>query len=85
MKDLSLTYGGSIAGLNLATKSGVAEAEKRVNAAALAACKEIGSQYSDATPSEDECASHAAKQAMVKVQQLALIRRNSRAEARVSD
>jgi len=70
MKDLSLTYGVSLAGLNLATYSGATEAEKRVNAAAIAACKEIGRQYPDATPSEDECVKHAAKKAMVEVQQL---------------
>jgi UrcA family protein len=70
VKDLSLAYGVSRAGLNLATKSGATEAEKRVDAAAHAACKEIGRQYPDATPSEDECARDAAKKAMVKVQQL---------------
>ncbi len=70
MKDLSLTYGVSLAGLDLATKSGAAEAEKRVNAAAHAACKEIGRQYPAATPSDDECARDAAKEAMAKVQQL---------------
>ncbi len=70
MQDLSLTYGVSLAGLNLATNSGATEAEKRVNAAALAACKEIGRQYPDATPSEDECARDAAKKAMVKVHNL---------------
>ncbi len=70
MKDLSLTYGVSLAGVDLTTKEGVAEAEKRVNAAAVAACKEIGRQYPDATPSEDECATDASKKAMKKVQHL---------------
>ena len=70
MNDLSLAYGVSLAGLNLATKSGAAEAEKRVNAAALAACKEIGRQYPGATPSDAQCARDAAKEAMVKLQQL---------------
>ena len=72
MKDLSLAYGVSLAGLNLATKSGADEAEKRVNAAAAAACKEIGRQYPDSTPNEDECIKHAAKKAMVKVNDLVL-------------
>jgi UrcA family protein len=72
MKDLSLTYGVSLAGLNLATYSGATEAENRVNAAALAACKEIGRQYPDVTPSEDECARNAAKKAMAKVHDLVL-------------
>ncbi len=69
MQDLSLTYEVSLAGLNLATKFGADEAERRVNAAALAACEEIGKQYPDAKPSEDECAKDAAKKAMVKIQQ----------------
>jgi UrcA family protein len=70
MKDLSLTYGVSLGDLNLATKAGAAEAERRVNDAAFAACKQIGRQYPDATPNEDECARDAAKKAMVKVHDL---------------
>jgi UrcA family protein len=70
MTDLSLTYGVSLAGLNLATYSGATEAEKRVNAAARAACREIGHQYPDATPGESECTRSAAKNAMVKVHDL---------------
>jgi UrcA family protein len=72
MTDLSLAYGVSLAGLNLATKSGATEAENRVNAAALAACKEIGRQYPDAAPSENACAREAAQKAMVKVNELVL-------------
>jgi len=70
MTDLSLAYGVSLGGLNLATKSGATEAENRVNAAALAACKEIGRQYPDAALSENQCAKEAAKKAMVKVNEL---------------
>jgi len=62
----------SLAGLNLATKSGATEAENRVSAAALAACKEIGRQYPDAAPSENQCAREAAQKAMVKVNELVL-------------
>ena len=72
MTDLSLAYGVSLAGLNLATKSGATEAENRVSAAALAACKEIGRQYPDAAPSENQCAREAAQKAMVKVNELVL-------------
>ena len=67
INDLSITYGVSLAGLDLATHSGATEAEKRVNAAALAACKEIGRQHPSATPSDDECARKAANKAMAKV------------------
>jgi UrcA family protein len=72
MTDLSLAYGVSLAGLNLATKSGADEAEKRVNAAAAAACKEIGRQYPEATSSENQCVREAAKKAMAKVNELVL-------------
>jgi UrcA family protein len=72
MKDLSLVYGVSLEGLDLATKAGATEAEKRLNDAALAACNEIGRQYSDATPNEDECARAAANKATVKLDKLVL-------------
>jgi UrcA family protein len=72
MTDLSLAYGVSLAGLNLGTKSGADEAEKRVNAAAAAACKEIARQYPEATPNENQCAREAAKKAMVQVNEMVL-------------
>ena len=72
MTDLSLAYGVSLAGLNLATKSGATEAENRVNAAALAACKEIERQYPEAVSGENACVREAAKKAMVKVNELVL-------------
>ena len=48
--DLSLSYGVSLADLDLSTASGARTAEERVNRAAQAACKEIGRQYPNATP-----------------------------------
>ena len=66
---LSLSYGVSLAGLNLATPAGAAELEKRVNDAALAACKEISRQYPHAKPDDATCAKAAVKDAMVKVRE----------------
>ena len=68
--DVSLGYGVSLAGLDLASNAGVAELSKRVDDAAQAACKEIARQYPNATPSDAECAKAAAKEAMVKVDKL---------------
>lgn len=69
--EYSISYGVSLAGLNLATHSGAVEAERRVNAAATAACKEIGRQYPlmNATAGED-CAKTAADKAMVRVREM---------------
>lgn len=69
--DVSLGYGVSTAGLDLASPAGVAELDKRVHDAAMAACKEIGRQYPDSIPSDDVCAKRAADKAMVKVREVA--------------
>jgi UrcA family protein len=69
--DVSLGYGVSTAGLDLATTTGVAELDKRVHEAAMAACKEIGRQYPDSTPTDEVCAKRAADKAMVKVREAA--------------
>ena len=68
--DVSLSYGVSVAGLDLASGKGAAELEKRIHDAARAACKEIGRQYPEATPSDTECAKVAADKAMVKAREL---------------
>jgi UrcA family protein len=67
---LSLSYGVSVAGLNLATSAGAADLEKRVKDAAQAACKEISRQYPEATPSDAECTKVTADAAMVRVHEL---------------
>ena len=59
------------AGLNLALQADVVALETRVKDAALKACKEIGHQYPNSTPSDAECAKAAADKAMVKVHDLA--------------
>ncbi len=67
---VSLIYGVSTAGLDLASRSGAKELEQLVTDAARAACKEIRKQYPNGTPNEADCAKAAADQAMVKVHEL---------------
>jgi UrcA family protein len=71
IKDVSMSYGVSYAGLDLVSHAGVLELQKRVTDAALAACKEIGRQYPDSTPSEADCAKAATDKAIAKVNELA--------------
>lgn len=66
---LSLSYGVSLAGLDLTTPAGAADLERRVNDAALAACKEISRQYPHAKPDDAACVKAAVKEAMVKVRE----------------
>ncbi len=68
--DVSVSYGVRVADLDLTSHYGPIQLEKRVRDAALAACKEIGRQYPDATPSEELCAKAAADKAMVTVHDL---------------
>ncbi len=68
--EVSLSYGVSVADLDLASHAGATELEQRVNGAAQAACKELGRQYPDSKPKDAECAKAAAAKAMVKVHQL---------------
>jgi UrcA family protein len=68
--DVSLSYGVSAKGIDLASHAGVMELEKRVNDAAVAACKELGEKYPEATPKDKECAKDAAARAMPKVNEL---------------
>lgn len=68
--DMSLSYGVSTTGLDLASSTGAAELTKRVNDAAHAACKEISRQYPETSSSDAECAKSAADKAMVRVQQV---------------
>jgi UrcA family protein len=70
IKDITLSYGVSAEGLDLATNTGAVAFEQRVKDAAEQACKEIGRQYPDATPSDAECAKTAADKAMGPVHEL---------------
>ena len=71
IKDVSISYGVSIAGLDLASHAGFMEAKKRVNDVAEAACRDLVQRYPIGTPSEAECTKAAADKAMVKVNELA--------------
>ena len=71
IQDVSLSYGVSTAGLDLASHAGFMELEKRVNDVAEAACKDLVKRYPVGTPSEAECTKAAADKAMVKVNELA--------------
>ena len=70
IREVALSYGVSLKDVDLTTSAGAAEAEKRVNDAALVACKEIGRQYPAATPDDSKCAKAAADEAMGTVQNL---------------
>ncbi len=66
---ISLSYRVTYADLDLATTDGAAKLEKRVQDAAMAACKEISKMYPLATPDDMACARKAAADAMVKVKE----------------
>jgi len=70
--DMSISYGVSYAGLDLASAVGAAEIEKRVNDAAKEACKEITAKkpLEQFTTTEAECAKAAAGEAMIKAHEL---------------
>ncbi len=70
--EMSISYGVSYAGLDLASAVGAAEIEKRVNDAAKEACKDIAAKrpLQQFTTSEAECAKAATDKAMVKVHDL---------------
>ncbi len=68
--EVSVSYRVNLADLNLATHSGATEAERRVSAAADAACKQINRQYPSATPADKTCAKDASDKAMTKVHEL---------------
>ena len=68
--DISLSYGVSAKGLDLASHAGAMELQKRVSDAARAACKELGRQYPDSLPSDADCTKAATDKAMVKVNEM---------------
>jgi len=67
---VALSYHLSTAGLDLHSHTGYEELKNRVSDAALEACKQIGRQYPDATPGDDEWARVAARKAMGNVDRL---------------
>lgn len=67
IRDVSLSYGVLLKGLDLASHAGFEEAERRVKEVAETACKELVTRYPNGTPSEAQCAKAAADKAMVVV------------------
>jgi UrcA family protein len=70
IQDITVSYGVTAQGLDLSTNTGAKAFEQRVKDAADQACKDIGRQYPNATPSDAVCAKTAADQAMVKANEL---------------
>ena len=68
--NVTLSYGVSYAGLDLASNNGVQELTKRINGAAKAACTEIAKQNPLANFQNDDasCAKSAADKALASVQ-----------------
>jgi UrcA family protein len=61
VKNIALSYEVSLDDLDLSTSTGLATAEKRINTAAEAACKEIGSAYPESMPADAKCATATAR------------------------
>ena len=68
--EIALSYRVSLSGIDVTNSAGVAEAERRVSDAALAACREITRQYPTARPDDEKCAKIAADEAMVTVRNM---------------
>jgi UrcA family protein len=75
LRSYSLSYEVSLDDLDMTSRAGVAAAEKRVNNAALEACKQINNESThlfptdQLSPSTEDCAKDAARKAMVKLHQ----------------
>jgi UrcA family protein len=67
VRNISLSYEVSLDDLDLTTSAGLIAAEKRVNNAAAAACKEINKQEPLTAPADDSCAKTAANKAIVQL------------------
>jgi UrcA family protein len=70
--DMSISYGVSYAGLDLASAVGAAKLETRVHEAAKEGCKDISAKrpFQEFTTSEADCVKSAADKAMLKVHEL---------------
>ncbi|MGO8974132.1 MAG: UrcA family protein [Steroidobacteraceae bacterium] len=68
--DMSVSYGVSTKGLDLASHDGAVELERRINDAAKVACKEIFKQYPEATPPQADCVKAATDKAMARAHEL---------------
>ena len=67
VKNVSLSYEVNLDDVDLKTANGLATAESRINNAAAAACKEIGTKSPESTPANMECTQDAARGPLAKV------------------
>jgi len=67
VKSYALSYEVNLDDLDLTTTDGYAAAEKRVDNAAVAACKEIGLKHPKSSPDDDACAKNAASDAKARL------------------
>ncbi|MGO9995682.1 MAG: UrcA family protein [Steroidobacteraceae bacterium] len=73
MKSFTLSYEVSLDDLDMTSSAGLAAAEKRVNNAAVAACKGINrestgtSTFDSLSPNDELCAKESARKAIVKL------------------
>lgn len=70
IQHVSLSYGVSVAGLDLSSPSGQRELKERVSRAAMAACAELGRQFPGSTTSDSDCIKAATSKAMTQVRQV---------------
>jgi UrcA family protein len=68
--DVSLSYGVSLQGIDLASQAGATELKRRITATARLVCKELGRQHPDSRPNDRNCAKEAADDAMITANQL---------------
>ena len=64
IKNVSLSYEVSLEDLDLATATGLAAAEKRIQNAATQACEELAKKYPESTPESAQCVPRAIRKPM---------------------
>jgi len=67
IKTMTLSYEVNLDDLDLSTAAGETEAEKRINNAAMAACKEVARVAPSSMPADAECATKAARGPVAQV------------------
>jgi UrcA family protein len=71
VEEISVSYGVSTQGLNLASSAGATELQNRINEAAKIACKELGRQIPASTSRDEvECVKATSAKAMVRAKEL---------------
>ena len=70
LKDVSLSYGVTLADLDLGSTAGLAALDKRVVAAARAACAELGRLYPVSNPDTAACTRETAEKSIAQVHRM---------------